>query len=709
MDRQIKNLLIHIKLIERCDNFIDKIVKITNTAFQHTPTGQSNISSNTTMIKCLNSEDVLYIIEIKEDNEQALINIISKWEIDKYTLLNNIKSIKEISEVKLIVDNFSNKILSDNYQTIYKFENLIRICVLNELIKQYKSNFKDFLKYINHYDEKRNFLGRNINNILQRTDFDSILTYINNNNLGGNEIAQYKENIRNKENLKELKDTDIFKDLKNIIKGQKGFEDIQKYALNFRNFIAHNKIVEDDVFLKYKSGIEQINKDLIEKYISNSNFGFLELTEENIVNSTLFLIDIEINNYEDAKMFFMKLLLEYGVIPAEIRDIDRQTTINNEDDKSDNYALLVENEMYKALFYKLEETEKTYTFYMNVKNNDLKKRIANRLSSVMDFLNNNQIIYVFDFSSFKYNNALYKYFNYFENTLRAYLSIIEINKERIFTKDNGENLETKNNANSYKDIDNRDKARVFLKPNNGNSSNLINNQFFDKPTSDLKKYLVNPIDFENNSSNNIKSLINSYLNSKNESSLLKKIFTIIEWDEGLQLINNDWEFIEGYRNIVAHENIIFHDEYIEVKNKMEEVKNILINSILKLLDEFYCVKTNFEFNEKGLKLSYSGKNLNITFDDLRVEIDDCLYCKFIYFINNVSDINLYTDVIFLNDETVKNILSSSYVEGKVNRELINNVFNSNQLLIIEGKNNRYYIEKLINENMDKIEKYTENE
>ncbi|WP_406542352.1 hypothetical protein [Clostridium ljungdahlii] len=402
MNREINNLIISVSVMDN-NKLINKIVKNSFVAFQGNELYMDTCSDKYIIVKDHIKPEIVYYIELAFKDNGALINYISELNIDKYSLLTSLKSIKEIDNIKIIVDNFSNTILVSSYQKLYILENLLRLAIVNELINEYKDNFKNYIRYIEHYEEKRKYLPNKLNNILQRTDFNSFLKYIESNNLGGNESNRYKEVIEDKEKLKELRDKDIFNNIKNVIGGNCAFNHVKETILHFRNFIAHNKVIEDDLFEKNCVGvIDKINQEIINTYMSNSVFNKLNFNENSIINGTLLLIEKELCGIYEQKIYFMKILLELNII----------SDINIE-----NEMLVGENNEYKFRFYKLEMCSNLYVLYIEKlmpshnSNIDMEKLIKYISKDSLD------IYYIFDFSSNSYNKCLYKEFNFLKMVL----------------------------------------------------------------------------------------------------------------------------------------------------------------------------------------------------------------------------------------------------------------------------------------------------
>lgn len=681
----INNIILSFNVLDN-NNLIKKIVKNSFPAFEGDSLYFYKKFENYVIVYDNLNNEIKYYIEIVNIKDTALINYISKNSINKYTLLTSLNNLKEIENIKVIMDNFSNSLLNNNYEKLYIFENLLRMSIINELIDEYKDNFKSYLKFIDYYGDKRKSISTKLNNIFHSADFNGLLKYIENNFLGGDEGNRYKEFINDKEKLKELNDKDIFKDLREKIGINESFCKRKEEILHFRNFIAHNKVVEDNLFeAKCINTIDSINDNLLTNYINKSIFSNLELNKNLLINGTLILLDKEIENEDEMKIYFMKILLELGIIP---------------DIKIENRMLINSDANYIFKFYKAKKCNNIYILFINEL---YKEKITHIVEKTIKFLEKDsmELYYIFDFASYSYNKVLYKEFNIFESILRAYLCILDINKNKAYiVEDNNNDLE-KNNRKKLLD---KDKARLFLKENSSNQKdgNLINNKFFEEDTGKLRGYLTNYLD-NNNSNLTVRDLIKKYISKGSKEDVIKKkLFTVIEWDTNLQIINNEWEKIEIYRNIVAHNNIIFKNELDSISLLMESVNKALLHSFINLLEQFYNITTNC-IEIDNLKICYNKSNIN--YEDLNGINDSMYYRSIILFLNQVFNIKLNDNILFFYNDLLRRIIDIEKKDVALNKNIIRdsmeNIFC--KILIKDGKNNKFYLEQEINKIMDEIE------
>lgn len=682
----INNIVVSINILDKSE-LINKIVKNSLPALEGDSLYFSKVSDQYGIISDRLDTKIKYYIEIIYVDDMALVNCISKNNINKYALLTSLNNLKEIENVKVIIDNFSNSLLSNNYEKLYIFENLLRMSIISELINEYKDSFKYYLKYIDHYGEKRTLISPKFNNIFHSADFNGLLKYIESNFLGGDEGNRYKEFIDDKEKLRELNNKDIFKNLRDKISDRYGFDKRREDILHFRNFIAHNKVIEDNLFeSKCINSIENINNNLINNYINESIFKNLTLDTEALTNGTLILIEKQIENENEMKIYFMKILLELSIIPNI---------------QSENKTLIHKDSNYEFTFYKIEGCNNVYIIFIKELCNEL---IVSIVEKTIKFIEKEaiELFYIFDFNSYLYNKSLYKEFNIFESILRAYLCILDINKNKAYLAEDNNTDYEKINRNKLID---KDKARLFLIENSSKQKdgNLINNKFFGEDTGKLRGYLTNYLD-NNNSNSTVRDLINKYIAKGNkENDIKKKLFTVIEWDTNLQIVNNEWEKIEIYRNIVAHNNIIFKNESDSISILMRSVNKALLHSFISLLEQFYnllidCIEID------NLKICYSKSS--VSYNDLNAMNDKIYYRNIILFLSKIFNIEINENIIFFNNELLKNIITEFRKEDiEINKEIIKEVIEKtfDSMLIKDGKDNRFYLEGEINRIMDEIE------
>ncbi|WP_406542353.1 hypothetical protein [Clostridium ljungdahlii] len=284
------------------------------------------------------------------------------------------------------------------------------------------------------------------------------------------------------------------------------------------------------------------------------------------------------------------------------------------------------------------------------------------------------------------------------------MSVLDINKDKSFVEGEGVSA----NENQRKKILKKDKERLFLKESSLKASNLINNEFFEEDTGKLRTYLTNSLDRNNNTNTTIKGLIDKYISNGNGIALKEKLFTVMEWDTNLQIINNEWETIETFRNIVAHNNIIFNCEYKNISSTMINVNKAIISSFIGLLNQFYGLAINIDINKQKLKINWKNNNdgkTEIEYEDVNCMSEDSQYKALIIYIDTVFRLNLNKNIIFFNNEVLNDVIGNKDVVDPYTKENfingIQEIFKN--ILITEGQNNRHYLENQIDQIMTQIE------
>lgn len=256
-----------------------------------------------------------YTLTVKSDNEDIL---------DEYrmSIVDYIKELK-FSNIRILVDEFSEKIACDLYPIIYKLENEVRLFIVNFFVKNLGLNWielavsKDVLEKISKRKNNDRIFVKNgkIDSDVILMDFDALgrIIYDDKSILSTRKIDNISillEKVRTATSLEALKadvlEGNFYKYFKDCFT-QKDFENKWYELYYYRNKVAHNSYFTKKEFEECKKLCEDISDIIDIAYEKLDTFklsvsdaeAFTEAVKEIQVNDNEYTLD----NYNEVSVF----------------------------------------------------------------------------------------------------------------------------------------------------------------------------------------------------------------------------------------------------------------------------------------------------------------------------------------------------------------------------------------------------------------------
>ena len=573
----------------------------------------SSVKNNNLMFK--NNLELIYLkflFNQFDECKNLIINIIKDFENNN----NNNKKWKFIFEyliflLFLILNSFEEKKI-DDLKIIFKY---LKISFENDekLIKIFGiENKNDFYNLISNFinNENVNFndeFGINFNEIinLEFKNFD------NNNNIYINKLKSTKielnffylnktfyffniekifiifENLENNQKLNfsienqfQIKSNENNNNFNLIIDFNNEFELNSKYKIISINFISKNninfkyKIKNSFIFIIQNLNIE-IESKIFPSFFNNNS------TENNFYFNTLFLLEINIKNFEE----FKENIFQIELIPNEFKIIENKIS-------KENFNLINENKIefennsnenqIKTL--KIPFFIENLDFYSNIKK-EFKIKITILKNNEIIFINNSNfllnLIHLFNFKNkFRLLNNNY----YLMNTI--FSLNIEIENMKIFLNNNNKNKINFNNSSAINIVNSLPNKIEGIKK-------ILSNKFLEFSIKNEIYFFVFPI---KNIINQIKNLFNINYHIKIDFNKNKKfkLFEEIEIQININKLNDKNVLFKI--NMIENENWSFIGKKKIIENFKNKTNVTLKFNIFSLIDGFVKLP-EFEFSE----------------------------------------------------------------------------------------------------------------
>lgn len=650
----MNNLMLLLKLNNAQQSTLNNVKKAINGYFTERNYSISEKDGYVT-IKSINK---LFIIEYKQLNNtnKYIFNVFYKEIFNKRNFIKELYFNENVIDCIVIYDAGSNKLLNESYSILSKLENILKFYLGSKIAEvQGEQAFEIVKKFIvKDYNCKK---YKHMITSLQSLELSSLIEYIFSNPLGGDEINILKklgetnedgENIFSEEHINNIRskiENSIFKDVKKIINEYGMIKNI--YA--WRNSIAHNWCIEDEVFLKIREDALCISREIEkictegEKRNSKCNdidnlpeIGVLVKTEKLKYNILLRIVE-QLNSFFDNKLF--KHLISSSVIEDDNKLIfktsDLKVIIYNIEPEFE-FECSQEGHVYKILIYFDKEQSEI----------PLNSEIYSLFEEITD-----EYIVLFDSISEMLCNKLYKNINYVENLVRLYIKISEIilSDKPDRTKD-----KIKNQKSDLKLQIDLNALRISL---DNNKLNFVNNDLYELDFITLLDKLSSPLMDKKYS----KLMENEAY--KNIEDFNKSIADLSSLDNNIERIATKWRYLYEIRTIVAHNFILTHKDFIEYKNIYLETEEEIQSSVYRLLSR--NIK-EFDFNI-NLPLDPNGAiSINDSINRYRLELIRNSCVEFSCYIPNnivwksiniIFKMNLNDGCIFLTKNIVEDLAS----------------------------------------------------
>jgi hypothetical protein len=626
-----------------------------------------------------------------------------------YMFTNNLKSkcsnkiTNNIIYYNINKNNYLINIRDNLINIIYKYLDKIKINISNNILNYSINNFlqnSDFNNIItNYYNEISNFKqGENINylnnylNLIKNIDYEIIYPYFPKEQINLNNRVMYQ--------------LFIYVD-KNLFNNSFSNFSFKKYdKCNTANYNT-NLLIE----LNYEKFIFTINSPLYRIY-----FYFTFLSKFTI-DSILFNINIDndIIMLRDLLFSFLIYFLNYY----------DHNIINKLDDNILVSAVKIFLNKFNlnsisSLSYFLPFNFICYDEIKLFENNDFLNNLKNNSSSDYLFLYNNFYIIKKNVDNYQINNLEilnnipdicnnFKY-NYDDKIILLFLNILNKNKDKFINFNNIYNLTldffNKNDMNFNKIVS---YFTNYTYLSNENNNQIINNNIDENNFYYASYYstFILGVTFDNNNLNNTNSINNIYsLTTRYNNKYLFdyeycfKEFVIKQYDNYLDQINNIVNCLQLFQSELF--NIFINKNYIDIQS-FENYINILVaytnNNIIYL---FLYLLSEFNFNNSISIINkyiekfntINNSNISLTYNKNTINYNKISYNKFnfiviiyyyIYFIYNCLQIDIKSYNNYLN------ALDVDFING-IN---INLIVTFDQFIIIKYTLNIY--EECIND------------
>lgn len=602
-------------------------------------------------------DDKKFIVEHKplNDTTKHIYNVFYDNAFNKRNFIKEIFFSQYVIDCITIFDTGSNKLLNNNYKELSQLENLLKYFLASRIADIQGDRVFDI---INGFIVKA-YIGEQYKKMitsLQRLELSELIKYINSNPLGGFEINILKslsqindegENIFSQEEIDKIRlkiKDNVFKDVKSII-DEFGMID---NTCEWRNSIAHNSCVEDEIFLKMADDIKKLTEKINRLCVNIENINtkttslscmpeLATIVSTNKTKSNILLRIIELyNNFFENKLF--------------------NELVENKVDEKEN-TLFFEGSEIKIIIYDINpefefEAENdselnTYKVLIYFDENKRELNLNSELYKLLDEISEHYIV-IFDTISDMLCNKLYKDINHVENLVRLYIKVSEV----ILSQKSDSKIEKKkiekNNLRLQMDLN-------ALKINtDANKINLINNDLYELDFIKLLDKLNSPL-IEKNYSKLMENEEYTNIDDFNRS-----IADLSSLDDNIESIGMKWRELYRIRTMVAHSFILSYDSFLEYKNLYLEASEEIENAIYRLFTE----------NIRGYNLSFSKSSGDISLSieylvnkyilklvkNDAVEISCYISNNIIWkAINNIFKMNLNSDSIFLTNNIIKDL------------------------------------------------------
>lgn len=601
------------------------------------------------------------------NSNKFIYNITYNITINKRNFIREIYFSSNISECILVYDTSSNKILKDNYKELSKLENLLKYFLVSRIAAIQGDRVFDI---IDQFIVKE-YIGEKYNKMsttLQRINLSEIVDFINSNPLGGDEInilkslSQVNEDGESKfseDHINKVRNKiqeNVFKDIKNLIDNFGKMDSTYEW----RNSIAHNGCVEEEIFERMAQDVKKLTEEIEKMCIDVEKTNISSLLELEEIPQLGVLLRTDLEKYNVLlriiecynKFFDNKLFKE--LVEGKIKENDNMIIFIGKDLKIIIIDIIPEMEFDNNYDY---NTYKILFFFNNIEE---KLFINKSLYSLLDNISIKYIV-IYDVISDFLCNELYQYVNYLENMVRLYVKISEIVlSSEPHKKINKKNVD-KRNLRLIMDLNalriNIDEKKI----------NLVNNDLYEMNFIKLFDKLSSPL---------IDKSYSKLMENKDYTDIDKfnrSIADLSSIDSRIESIGKKWSELYKIRTMVAHNFIMSNDaflEYIslykEASSEIEEAMyNLIANNIVG-----YNLNYNVNKNNKSLSIEYliNSYQIKLTTNDT-IDLCSSIPNNFIWkVINKIFDMNLSDEAIFLTTDIIEE-LSNVDIESFTNNIL----------------------------------------
>lgn len=621
------------------------------------------------VVKATKEENEIFI-EYKQISrrKEYLVNIIYNKTINKKNILLELRLSQLVLNHIILFDSGSNNVIQKYSDKIMKLENLIKYYVLSSISSFHCDQAFSVIEDFKVKDDLSEKFSNQITAI-QRIELNNLIQYMKDHIWGGREIPiikkYYNLNAENdleegdeeerKNQLSEYIEKNIFKELLDIISSS----GLGSLLYEWRNSIAHNKCVEERIFIdigkKIDIVIEKIEGIIFNDFKIKSIFGD-NIYESVRVQPTLsYIIKTDMNS-EDIILRIIQVLndeLKLHILSNinECKLTKEESNIYYQYKDISLVLIKLEPEIPEIVEIYNDDTYQLKIFLNNnnyVDNTNINYRINELLGTITE-----QFMVMNDRISEKLCNKLYVKINNLENLVRAYIKL----KEEIITKESPKRfLENKLDKMNLKISLDTDALNLQTQ---GTSIDLINNELFEKDFIYLLDRLSNP-----SAEKNYKKILkNDAIKNISLDEFNEILGDLSELDDNIKSIKNKWRELYRIRTMVAHNYIIYHTDFVNYLALFNEALEEIQKALYKLfIDNIHDYIFNFTINYGNNKLVVNKINRKYNLDftienkDIPYQIDEYKICNLL---NSIFNLQMGEAVL---------VLSKEFLEYKVNEK-----------------------------------------